>query len=69
VSNDQRAVRISNILGGAFCVTAIGKLDDRISFWNFSIFGQPPGGTATAGGKAKFQRRIQRASINAGLCA
>ena len=69
VSNDQSAVRISNILRCSFRVTAIDQFDDGISVSNFAIFGPPTGGAPTAATNAKFQRRIQRAAINAGLPA
>ena len=69
VSNDQSAVRISNILRCSFRVIAIDQFDDRISLWNLSIFCQPTGGTPTAAANAKFQRRIQSAPIDAGLPA
>jgi hypothetical protein len=67
VSNDESAIGISNILRCPFRVTAIGQFDDRISLRNFSIFGQPTGGTPTAARKIKFECRVQRTPINAGL--
>src|SRR5438105_12029696 len=69
VSNNQGSVGSSNVLGGPFRVTTISHFDHRISLWNFSIFGQPTSGTRTTAGKTEFQRRIQRAPINAGLPA